>query len=698
VFRPRAGVNCWRVERAERFALLVDAAAYYRRLHQVLRRAQHSVFMVGWDFDSRAPLVPQAVEGAPAELGPLLDHIVRTRRGLDVHVLAWDFSTVFALERELGLIFNLGWKTHRRLHFRYDAKHPFGASQHQKIVTVDDVLAFSGGLDVTSRRWDTPAHRPHDVRREDHQGESYPPFHDVQCLVSGRAAAALSELARARWNRVERGAPPDPTPAAPGRAWPEDLSPDLEGVRVAIARTAAAFGGLPAVREVEISLLESIRGARRTIYLENQYFTSTSVTEALAERLREPAGPELVLVLPKTLSGWLEQRTMLPLAERALFRLRRADLHGRLRLLHPVASRARDVAVFVHAKVGCFDDELFRVGSANLSNRSMGLDSECDVLVLGESEAHCRAIAGLRERLMAEHLGTTPERVARTFAETKSLVRTIAALSDGDRTLAELAVPDTEPEEPVLTPDWEQPMEPTVFLETFLEELGRGRKRSWPRMAALVAVVLAAAASYAWLGVDAALAPTWVHRPLPLAALVVLGAFVLGSMLLVPRSLLVLATVLVLGPVTGALLATAALVSASLLAFLAGRAGGRELVRRVAGRGPLGIGRKLAGRGLTSIVLVRLVPVGPATVVDLACGSAQLPLGPFVLGSLLGSLPGVAAFALLGMRLAVLVREPSVPNLLLAAAPALVIVLAALWLDSYVADHDIRGQREVGAR
>jgi uncharacterized membrane protein YdjX (TVP38/TMEM64 family) len=389
---------------------------------------------------------------------------------------------------------------------------------------------------------------------------------------------------------------------------------------------------------------------------------------------------------------------MLPLMERALFRLRAADLHGRLRLLHPAASRTRGVDFFVHAKVGCFDDVVFRVGSANLSKRSMGLDSECDVLVLGESDAHRKAIGGLRDRLVAEHLGTTAERVAHTLGETGSLGRTIAALGGGDRTLVELPVPAAEPEEPLLSPDWEQPIAPTVFLETFLDELGRGRRRTWPSMAALVSVVLAAAALYAWLAPAAALAPTWIERPLHLAALLVVGAFLLGTALLVPRNLLVLATVLVVGPVAGALLATMAIVAASLLAFLAGRAGGRELVRRVAGRSPLGIGRKLAGRGLTSIVLVRLVPVGPATVVDLACGAARLPLGAFVLGTALGSLPGIAIFALFGARLAELVRAPSPLNLVLAAAPALVLVLAALWLDSYVADHDIRGQREAGAR
>ena len=71
--------------------------------------------------------------------------------------------------------------------------------QHQKIVVVDDAVAFSGGLDLTTRRWDTRAHRLDDPGRVDLAGVPYAPFHDVQAIVDGKAAAALAELARVRW-------------------------------------------------------------------------------------------------------------------------------------------------------------------------------------------------------------------------------------------------------------------------------------------------------------------------------------------------------------------------------------------------------------------------------------------------------------------------------------------------------------------
>ena len=58
-----------------------------------------------------------------------------------------------------------------------------------------------------------------------------------------------------------------------------------------------------------------------------------------------------------------------------------ADTHKRLRLVYPAASRAQHVPTFVHSKVMIVDDELVRIGSANFSRRSMGVDTECDLAV-----------------------------------------------------------------------------------------------------------------------------------------------------------------------------------------------------------------------------------------------------------------------------------------------------------------------------
>src|SRR5690606_5362678 len=155
--------------------------------------------------------------------------------------------------------------------------------------------------------------------------------------------------ARERWRSVARRAAVVPGPAErSGERWPACLPVELEDARVLVSRTQAAFGGRPEVREVERSLRDSIAAARRTIYVENQYFTAGVVAAALAARLRDPDGPELVMVLRQSNSGWLEEPAMGLRRRVALRMLRDADRHGRLRVMSPFVD---DVEVNVHSKV-----------------------------------------------------------------------------------------------------------------------------------------------------------------------------------------------------------------------------------------------------------------------------------------------------------------------------------------------------------
>jgi phosphatidylserine/phosphatidylglycerophosphate/cardiolipin synthase-like enzyme len=156
----------------------------------------------------------------------LLERAVSRERQLRVRLLAWDFSMVYALERDLTPLFSTGWHRHRRVDFRLDNQHPFVASHHQEIVVVDDALAFVGGLDIAKDRWDASEHRCDDPRRRDPAGRPYPPFHDVQMAVDGAAAAALGDLVRERWQRatgkrVASLANGDFDP------WPGSLTPDF---------------------------------------------------------------------------------------------------------------------------------------------------------------------------------------------------------------------------------------------------------------------------------------------------------------------------------------------------------------------------------------------------------------------------------------------------------------------------------------
>ncbi|HUF86265.1 MAG TPA: phospholipase D-like domain-containing protein [Thermohalobaculum sp.] len=215
--------------------------------------------------------------------------------------------------------------------------------------------------------------------------------------MEGPAAGALADTARDRWQWATGHRPVPARAGAPSDCWPGHLAPDIEDVEVAIARTYPAWKGRGAVREVEALFRDTIARAEHTLYIENQYFTATRIARAVLDRLGEDDCPEIVLVVPQAPTGWLEQSTMGTRQRYLLARLRQADRHGRLRVYMPVVGAAGEVAIKVHAKVMVADGRFVRVGSANLNNRSMGLDSECDLaLESAAGTAPAQAITRLR--------------------------------------------------------------------------------------------------------------------------------------------------------------------------------------------------------------------------------------------------------------------------------------------------------------
>jgi phospholipase D1/2 len=128
---------------------------------------------------------------------------------------------------------------------------------------------------------------------------------------------------------------------------------------------------------------------------------------------------------------------------RSIRQLRDADRFNRLRICYPVVPDLDGASVGVHSKVLVVDDRLFRVGSSNLTNRSMRLDTECDVTVEATSAPQRLAITGLRNRLLAEHLGMSPEAVEAFLSSDPSLLRLVDSRRSHSRCLREL--PSEEP-------------------------------------------------------------------------------------------------------------------------------------------------------------------------------------------------------------------------------------------------------------
>ena len=165
-----------------------------------------------------------------------------------------------------------------------------------------------------------------------------------------------------------------------GGLWPPDVAANLTDIDVGIARTQPASEQDQDIREVEALFLDSIDHAERTIYIETQYFTSARFVDRLVARMREKPKLEVVVVTPKFSHSWLEQQTMHAGLLRSMQALAGAGLSERIRLLYPQVTQADGtIDTMVHSKVMVVDDVLLRVGSANLNNRSLGLDTECDL-------------------------------------------------------------------------------------------------------------------------------------------------------------------------------------------------------------------------------------------------------------------------------------------------------------------------------
>jgi phospholipase D1/2 len=435
----RPGETCWRTARANRLALIVDAAEYFAVVKAAMLNARHSVMLIAWDFDVRIRLDPDADEDggeAPDRLGDFIRWIARTRPDLRIYILKWNLDALKSLLRGPASLLVFDWMTPPHVRIELDGRHPPGACHHQKIIVIDDAMAFCGGIDMTLERWDTRAHKDDDPHRRRPGGSRYGAWHDATTAVDGEAARALGELARIRWKfATGETLPPPPAAARPDDdPWPDRLKPSIRDVEIAIARTTPAFETQPETREIEALYLAAIGAARRTIYLESQYFASRRIAEAIAERLAEEHGPEIVVVNPLSAEGWLEEEAMGAARALLLNMIREADRHRRFAIYTPCTEGGEPI--YVHAKVMVIDDRLLRVGSSNLNNRSLGFDTECDLALDaqgqqgdGRAAEVARTIAGFRNDLLAEHLGVRPEEVAAALdGEQGSLIGAIERL------------------------------------------------------------------------------------------------------------------------------------------------------------------------------------------------------------------------------------------------------------------------------
>lgn len=590
-------------------------------------------------------------------------------------LLRWDSSLAFFSSRELWAKEVWEEKTPANVHICLDDTIPMGGSQHQKIVVVDDQLVFTGGMDVAVSRWDTRDHLPHDPRRDDPDGP-YGPLHDVQVMVCGPVVQEYAKLLRWRWQRAtDTESLPLGSPAIQGElppCWPRQYPPLLEDIPCAIARTIPFMDDVDPVQEVRHMLLDLIEQAEHFIYIENQFASREEIAEALNRRMKQKPELKVLIVSSYDPKGtmeceayWAGRIDFKAILEQGL------DSH-RVVLTHSsmLDDQGERALKRVHSKVMTIDDRYLVIGSSNFSNRSMTLDTECDLIFAADSEPQRAAIAHLRNDLLAEHTSLSIAQVERILQQAQCIDGLLQAKSNNqyhlsevndhkftDQTWQDVLAPISDPEEPLVPPlplpdgshlNLPNPRKKTLVIGSVLM-----------LFVLLAGVVLAANHYISWFNSENLSAFLEQARGTSMALPTVLILYVVGGLFFFPVTVMSLAVAAVFGPIWGPIYGMSGALTSAAVMFWGGEKLGDRGLRKLGGHKVQKVDEAFSKSGVIGVATIRLLPIAPYSLVNLVAGISSIKLLPFLLGTFLGMLPPMIAKGLVGDSLSDLATNPS---------------------------------------
>jgi phosphatidylserine/phosphatidylglycerophosphate/cardiolipin synthase-like enzyme len=369
--------------------VLVDGARALPEIVDAIRGARRHVHVAGWSITPHFALTrdepPVLVRELLADAAERVDVRVLMWAGAPRHTFAPDRRTVRDARDEL----TRGTKVRAASDARSRKLH----CHHEKLVIVDDEVAFVGGIDLTQLggdRYDTSAHFAHGRLG----------WHDASSRLRGPAVADVAAHFAARWAEVTGEPVAAPAPAS-GDAPAGDV--DVQVVRTVPERQ------YDFLRDGDFRILEAyvraLRSAERLVYLESQFLWAPEVVDLLVAKLRHPPHDDfrVVVVLPSRANNGQED------TKGQLALLVDADRDGHRFLAATLSSRTGRTVdrLYVHAKIGIVDDRWLTIGSANLNAHSMFNDSEMNVVTCDPRLARDTRIA-----LWAEHLERDAEEVA----------------------------------------------------------------------------------------------------------------------------------------------------------------------------------------------------------------------------------------------------------------------------------------------
>ncbi|KAG2772112.1 hypothetical protein PC129_g19934 [Phytophthora cactorum] len=413
------------------------------------------VMLTGWGTDL-IPFQPDVDGGNKSQLHDVVEGIIQ--RGGSFHALVWanllDKSQNLKVRDDINAIPASLTTGEKPLFLFDDRTRTITSTHHQKNLIIastnstgidEHPVAFVGGVDITSDRWDTIYHNESALREATGVSSSFEGWLDGHVRIHGPAAKDVAANFLSRWN----------SDYEPTQGLAHDLldleNPsyyDLEPLNYVSSNTSSSLGhqNVQIVRTFscqykhydefapygENSLfqarIKALMNAKNFIYIEDQYFILVpELLEAILEVM--PTIQRLIVVVQRPVgeskaSGY----------EKYMY-----EMTSPIQKLYPnkfqIYTTTKELDLYIHSKVVIIDDVYLSVGSANWNRRSMTSDSELGANIIDDKTVESpdgitvlRAARDFRVRKFQEMTGLSYEELdSMTLIEAANQFDVVAA-------------------------------------------------------------------------------------------------------------------------------------------------------------------------------------------------------------------------------------------------------------------------------
>lgn len=653
--------------------LFTSSKEYYEELYEVFQKAEQSIFILGWDIHSEVDLMPHKKNlETPSVLVNLLRVLALEKKELQIYLLPWEYALLYAAERDPLLNIKFSWGDIENIHFEENTSDSIGSSHHQKIVMVDETLVYCGGIDLTVKRWDDEYHTANNPFRAYAKLFSYAPYHDYQIRCSGPIVVEFKEILKNSWQK-NTGELPDFQGKINNNFLGRTNGIPLNFTDVELIQTQPMVSGGKEKREIETAYYKLIQSSKKSIYIENQYFTSNKVTEAIIEILKKDNPPEIVIILPKKAGGWLELETMGRLQYQQLNRLVGIDSQKKLKILYPFHRELpENEYMTVHSKIMIVDNEKLIIGSANLNNRSMGLDTESCLLIAGEFKE-------LRDYLISIISGTELNKIkanSSLFSCIKSIQeeQNNRSLLDFDLQIKPFTIPnELMPDQDLI--DQEKPSALAQKIQVIQNEnkpLWEKFNRGDKNLSLIVTIIFAVLLAILWNyfpetnyyknNIESFVV---LFKSSEYAWGITLGLFALSGLLFIPINIVIIFIATSFEPLDALLYILTGSVFCVFVTYIMGYVLARLNLTREKYKTEKKVIKLLKNSSLPFLIILRIIPTMPNSILGIAAGNIGISLWKFLLSSFIGFIPGTLGLVFFQKSLISLIKDPSLISFLI---------------------------------